>query len=360
MNFFRFNFFVFFFILVSCAPADLTRIAALSLQPYVLSVTPEEGSEISDIELVDLYFSRPLLVSTISQDTVFIVSREIYETYPEDEWDGLADDVRDGTVDVIAGDITLSDDATHVYYAPTEEFPVTGEYLIVALPMITTPDYYPLDQTVVGEVTRQFQSSFLVSVSQSAITPDEIVDTVETSVNESVGVEVAQSEIAPEFDFNRVLISEVVTDPQQDHAESSGGNGIIFDPIAGSGSIGTTDEYVEIYNGTSESVDLRGWQLTMIDGTDVTQALDDSSWSLFFSDGGTVENFISGEVLVLGNPKGDLKNTIGLDLTDLSGGVVDSIDIEDANATNLEDEAYELDDAGLWEMDEASPGEVEF
>jgi len=372
MKLFLVNFFVALLIIVSCAPADLTRIEASSLQPYVLSVIPEEGSEISGTERVDLHFSRSLLRSTISQATVFIVSRETYQTYQEDTWDDLADDVQDGMVEVIAGDITLSEDATHVYYAPTEEFPTAGEYLVIALPTITTPDYYPLDQTVVGEVTRQFQSSFLVSAPQSTTMLDESVD---TSDGQNTGEEATQSEISNtiseekqpesseavfEFDFNRVLISEVVTDPQQDHAESTGGNGIVFDLVAGTGSIGTTDEYIELYNGTSESIDLRGWQLAMIDGTDVTQNLDDSSWSLFFSDGGTVENFLAGEILVLGNPKGDLKNTVELGLATVSGDLVDSLSVEDANATGLDDEAYKLDDSGLWEMDEASPGEVEF
>lgn len=372
MKFFRFDFFVALFILVSCAPADLNRIAASSLQPYVLSVTPEEGTEILGTARVDLHFSRPLLQSTVSQAAIFIVNREIYQNYQEEEWDDLADDVREGSVDVIAGDIILSEDASHVYYTPTEEFPATGEYLIVALPVITTPDHYPLDQTVVGEVTRQFQSSFLVSVPQSTMTSDESTD---MSGDQNIGADAAQSEISSaaseegtqessvpvfEFDFNRVLITEVVTDPQQDHAESSGGNGVPFDLIAGTGSLGTTDEYVELYNGTFESVDLRGWQIAMIDGTNVTQSLDDASWSLFFSDGGTVENFLAGEVLVLGNPKGDLKNTVQLDLVDASGNLLDSLSIEDANATGLDDESYQLNDDGLWGMDEANPGEVGF
>lgn len=383
---------------VSCAPTPLTRLSAATQQPYVLSVTPAAGSEISDAERIDLHFSRPLLPSTVTQNTVFIVSQDIYETYQEDEWDDLADDVQDGSVDVIDGEIALSDDATHVYYAPTEDFPAAGEYIVVALPKITTTDHYPLDQTVVGDLTRQFQSSFLVNTTtpesiqmadaatdstdaaesaqsetaenssqdeSATIASDEVAATEqsEESVTDSA-TSVSETQIAvpetPEFDFSRVLITEVVTDPQQDHAESSSGNGVAFDAIPGTGSLGSTDEYVELYNGTSESLDLRGWQLTMTDGTDVTQALDDSSWSLFFSDGGTVDNFLAGEVLVLGNPKGDLKNTVQLDLTDEVGDLVETLSVEDANATGLDDESYKLDNAGMWGMDEASPGEVEF
>lgn len=158
------------------------------------------------------------------------------------------------------------------------------------------------------------------------------------------------------FDWSRVLITEVVTDPQQDHGESGAGNGIVFDAIPGSGTVGSSDEYVEIYNGTDATVDLTGWSLTMSDGTDEVLSFSDSSFDSYFSAGGDVTNFSSGEFMVIGNPDGSLNNEIALELFNDLGESLDSVFVEDANANDISDEAYYRDADGVWGQGGVTPG----
>lgn len=184
---------------------------------------------------------------------------------------------------------------------------------------------------------------------------DEDVD-----VEEDVDEENSEDGAINEFDWQRVLITEVVTDPQQDHNDSSGGNGISFDDEPGDGTVGSTDEYIEIYNGTEDDVDLKGWILNMVDGTDETQNIEDEDWDLYFNQGGTVTEFGSGEILVLGNPTGEINNSLTLELINDGGETVDSLVVDDANAQDLEDEAYQITEDGSWEAGEATPGTLGF
>lgn len=179
----------------------------------------------------------------------------------------------------------------------------------------------------------------------------------EETQSDSASPEASQNELES-FTLNSVVISEVVADPQQDHNDSTGGNGIAFDDLPGEGTIGATDEYVELYNGSEAVVDLTSWQLVMEDGTDETQNLDEESWEeAHFSLGGSFSEFQVGEFLVLGNPEGAINNEVTLSLYDEAGSLVESLFIEDANASGLEDEAYSLDfETGYWAQDEASPG----
>lgn len=148
----------------------------------------------------------------------------------------------------------------------------------------------------------------------------------------------------PAFDWQRVLLTEIVTDPQQDHN--------------GSGNVSTSDEYVEIFNGTDFSLDISGWRLNMRDGTDESQVLDGSGADYFFIDGGNVTNFGSGELLLVVNPRGTMNNSIEMELIDEFGFVVDSVLVDDANASGVEDEAFFLDEAGVWGMGVATPGDL--
>lgn len=142
--------------------------------------------------------------------------------------------------------------------------------------------------------------------------------------------------------ITEVHFTEVVTDPQQDWNDTEGGNGISFDAEPGSGTVGTTDEWIEIKNGRDESIDLTDWRVEMIDGTDATEWLAETELP-------------PDEFLVLGNPEGDLKNLITLQLYDDVNTLIDELVIEDANADNLENESYQLTDDG-WMMGEATIG----
>lgn len=366
-------------------------------RPHVVSVTPGPDSALTEWPVVDLEFSESILMESVTPRSLFVMNKADYEAYDESDWVTLYNDVKDGDVETIAAPVTFSDDGNHVYIVPGDLETEPGEFTVIALPLITSLSYEPLDQTVAGEVVRQFQTSFLLAPDAEGSLPDQAgteepgvgAESSESgvaepegdgtlasdgedaasspeddeSVAETDGSGEAESAAIPEpepFDFSRLLVTEIVTDPQQDHGESSPGNGVAFDGIPGAGTVGSTDEYIEIYNGTGDAIDLTGWNVTMTDGTDVVESLGDAGWSKYFSAGGSVGSFLSGEVLVLGNPTGDMKNTIEVELTDQSGQVVHSVYTDDSNANSLDDESFRLNELGTWEMGAATPGEFEY
>ncbi|MEK7809083.1 MAG: lamin tail domain-containing protein, partial [Chloroflexota bacterium] len=154
-----------------------------------------------------------------------------------------------------------------------------------------------------------------------------------------------------------VVINEVVTDPQQDWNDSSGGDGVSFNATVGSGSITDTDEWLELYNAGSTAIDLTsstGWVLTITDSsTDTLNFLSSTSTAIFvFSNGGSLNNFQAGEYLVIGNPPGTMNNDVYLVLKNSSGTTVDDVELgnvsgvgtssdgaSDGNATSINDEA---------------------
>jgi hypothetical protein len=94
----------------------------------------------------------------------------------------------------------------------------------------------------------------------------------------------------------------------------------------------------------------------MVDGTDVNQSLGSSEWDTYFSASGSVENLGSGEFLVLGDPEGTINNTVSLELLNEVGEVIDSVEIDDANAASTDDEACYRGPDGEWLQGLASPG----
>lgn len=77
---------------------------------------------------------------------------------------------------------------------------------------------------------------------------------------------------------------------------------------------------------------------------------------LVFSNGGDVSTFQPDEFLVIGNPAGSLNNSIILELYDPADELIDSLAVDDANATGIEDESLQLQDDGSWGMGEATIG----
>ena len=154
-----------------------------------------------------------------------------------------------------------------------------------------------------------------------------------------------------------ILINEVVTDPQQDWNDSSGGDGVAFNATAGNGSITDTDEWIELYNAGTGAIDLTsgtGWVLTITDSsTDTINFLNSTGTAVFvFSNGGSLSNFLAGEYLVIGNPPGTMNNDVYIVLTNSSGTTIDAAELgnvsgvgtssdgaSDGNATSVNDEA---------------------
>ncbi|MBX7148028.1 lamin tail domain-containing protein [bacterium] len=154
-----------------------------------------------------------------------------------------------------------------------------------------------------------------------------------------------------------VKFTEVVTDPQKDWNDSLGGNDILFDEIPGTGTISVSDEYFEIKNFGNEVVNIKNWSVTMVDGTDINFSFSSPGDAVFFSS--MEDDFLSleaNEVLVIGNPAGDFKNTITLTMLDDQGNTVDDVFVEDGNSTDEFDESFSLDDEENWTKTLASPG----
>jgi hypothetical protein len=143
---------------------------------------------------------------------------------------------------------------------------------------------------------------------------------------------------------SQVVINEVVADPQRDWNDSSGG-GTPFDATPGNGSVTGADEWVELYNGSGVVVDLTGWTLVMTDTTPAIEPIGSGEAMLSFSASGALSAFQPGEFLVVGGPKGDLNNTVTLELYDALGVLVDRVALggngggPSGNATGSDDEA---------------------
>src|SRR3989338_11628197 len=90
-----------------------------------------------------------------------------------------------------------------------------------------------------------------------------------------------------------VMINEFTTDPQSD-----------WD---GSGSVGSSDEFIELFNNGIGSVNITGWNLSLIDTTPVTQTLSGS--------------ILPGEYFVIINPTGTQNNDGQLVLKNSAGTI---------------------------------------
>jgi len=137
-----------------------------------------------------------------------------------------------------------------------------------------------------------------------------------------------------------ILITEVVTDPQGDHSENSGGNGVAYDAVPGNGTISSVDEYVELYNAGGTVFDLRDYVLRFWDTTPSEYFFRDTPGGVLrFSGLSSVDAFMPGDFVLLGNPPGALNNSLRVDLETVHGMLFDSVRIPDGNATGASDEA---------------------
>ncbi len=102
-----------------------------------------------------------------------------------------------------------------------------------------------------------------------------------------------------------VWFEEVVTAPVSDWRQS--------------GSVTSADEYIVLRN-HGDSVDITGWVLHMIDGTDESQALD--------------AVLATGEAHVVLNPRGNINNDVRLVLENGSGGEVDNVTLGESGVSS--------------------------
>lgn len=120
----------------------------------------------------------------------------------------------------------------------------------------------------------------------------------------------------------RLRISEVVVDPQSDWSDESG---IPFDPQPGSNAPGTNDEFVEIVNASSAVVDLRGYRVEMLDGSDEVLILGGTTTAQLriLPEGSALDSLPPCGVLVIGDPPGMMNNESLIRLVDPQNQVVD-------------------------------------
>jgi hypothetical protein len=130
------------------------------------------------------------------------------------------------------------------------------------------------------------------------------------------------------FTTANVVINEIVTDPQTDWSTNG------FNGVAGAGAVTHgTDEWVELLI-LSEGIDLTGWTIELIDGSDVTGDLTNAGAFSVSSYAGTgsFTDTASGDTLVLGDVAGtgSMEDTVTLRLKDPGGAVVDSAGLGEA------------------------------
>lgn len=137
-----------------------------------------------------------------------------------------------------------------------------------------------------------------------------------------------------------ILITELVTDPQSDHSESSGGNGVPYDTVPGTGTVSSVDEYVELYNAGGCPVDLQGWELHFDDTSASSYVFGASTAGVLrFSEGSGVNGLLPGGFALLGNPPGAVNNAVTVRLLDPDGVEIDALTVADGAAAGLADES---------------------
>lgn len=139
-----------------------------------------------------------------------------------------------------------------------------------------------------------------------------------------------------------VLINEMVTDPQQDWSGSD------FNHPPGNGTVSQgVDEWVELYI-VVEGLDLSGWQIELLDGTDVRGDLTAGGafQTVRYIGSGQFERTAAGDYLILGNVAGSeaMNNEGTIRLLDNNGAVIDEVILgqgsaPSGNASGPENEA---------------------
>lgn len=133
-----------------------------------------------------------------------------------------------------------------------------------------------------------------------------------------------------ETGIGKVVINEVIVDPQQDWNDSEGGDGIEFNGVPGTGAITTSDEWIELYNASGQSLDLSGWILEMADTTPETHVIGSGSGTeVVFPSTASITNFLPGAYLIIGNPVGSNNNECYFILRDASSIIIDDVEIGD-------------------------------
>lgn len=345
---------LFFLLLVcllsSCSP-DLKPVSKVRVELAVVKITPTSNQVVKEPLHIEVTFSEPVDEKTIHEKTFLVVpSSNLPSLNDPDKW---LSDIEKNKIVSIKGQYEMDDDQTTIQWIPLQKMDPFVEYQIILTPTIQTPLKIPLNSGVQPFVScfifeGQFDSQN-THQNEAPLPSEEVPKTFEEPV-----LEVPEPILPPMIE--EVHFTEIVSDPQRDWNDSAGGNQILFDALFGTGTVGSTDEWIEIKNGRSQNVNLTGWTLHMVDGTNEIENFIESKAVFNFSENGSLDHFNPDEFLVIGNPKGDMKNTLQLLLYDETNQLVDEVAIDDANASSVDDESYQLREDFLWQQTNSTPG----
>ncbi|NJN94859.1 MAG: CehA/McbA family metallohydrolase [Anaerolineales bacterium] len=239
---------------------------------------------------------------------------------PAAEWDGFAVD-------------TFADLGTHLLPTPTPtptDTP-TSTFTPVAtdtpIPPTDTPTPIPVTDTPTSTFTPGPTDTPTATPTETMTATAPITLTVTATAALPTDTPIPTSTPAPPAPGD-VVINEIVTDPQQDWS-SNDFDGTIPDP---SGSVTNADEFVELYI-KANGLDLTGWTIELLDGTDVTGSLLGGGAfrvSNYISSTGSFTNTQAGDYLVLGDVVGSstqMSNNILIVLKDNTGTIIDSVQL---------------------------------
>ncbi|MFH1829756.1 MAG: Ig-like domain-containing protein [Pseudomonadota bacterium] len=129
----------------------------ISMQPQVLSVTPADGQSATADTSVTVEFSRSIDPASVNESTLAIIKPED----PDEDIEGIADDVEDGDVRGIEGFYEFKDESRIAVFRAKQSFEKGATYILVASSQILSPDLLPLNQNP-GSAPKPFFSTFTV------------------------------------------------------------------------------------------------------------------------------------------------------------------------------------------------------
>nr|HPQ40763.1 Ig-like domain-containing protein [bacterium] len=240
--------------------------------PCVFETVPEDGGgNIPVSTSITVRFTEPVVQGTVT-------AASFYMTGPG------------GTV---AGTYQFQDNNSTVVFMPAMQLAVDVAYTVTLTTAITDPSGNGLDGNCDGSTGPDYSFSFTTGA-------------------------------------GGVVINEVVVDPQQDWNDTEGGDGSPFNAVPGTGSVTTSDEWIEIYNASGQTLDINNWSLEMIDTTPETHIIGGGSGTeVFFPPSATASSFAPGAYLVIGNPTGSNNMDCYFVLRDSDGNLVDDVEIGD-------------------------------
>jgi Bacterial Ig-like domain len=240
--------------------------------PCVVDIIPGDGDENVPITIViTAQFGEPILPSTVSSSSFTLT----------------------GPTGNVPGEFGFENGNATVVFYPTVELISSEIYTVMLTTDITDTSGNGLDGDCNGSTGPNFTISFTTGL-------------------------------------GGLVINEVVVDPQQDWNDSESGDGVPFNSIPGSGSITTSDEWIEIYNASSQTFNIMNWTLEMVDTTPEVHIIGGGSGTeVLIPPTSTLSQFEPGSYLIIGNPIGSNNNDTFFALKNTQGNIVDDVEIGD-------------------------------